>query len=434
MRFLASDIAALVDGTLVGPDVEVDGAAIDSRLLAGGELFVAIVGERDGHDFIPAATAGGAPAYLSAGPLHDGTAIVVADPARALTRLGQAARDRLPERVVGITGSVGKTTTKDLAAAALGARWRSHASMRSFNNEIGVPLTLVNAPGDTEATVVEMGARGVGHIDELCAIARPTIGVVTVVAEVHTEAFGDLAAVARAKGELIEALPATGTAVLNADDPLVAAMAERTDAEVLTFGLVGGEVRAEAVVVDADLRPRFDLRTPWGTETVRLAVRGEHNVGNALAAASVALVEGAPIEQVAAGLGAAAPSPWRMALSVAPSGMRVLDDCYNAGPASVAGALRALAHLGAQRPVAVLGVMAELGSASAAAHRGAGALAAELGIEVVAVGVGDYGPEPVPDVGAAFEALARIGPDAVLVKGSRVAGLERLVQRLLADG
>jgi UDP-N-acetylmuramoyl-tripeptide--D-alanyl-D-alanine ligase len=432
VKLRASEIAQAVGGTLVGPDVVVDGAGIDSRELRGGELFVPIVGGRDGHDFIDDALDRGAGAYLTAKEPQGGTAIVVDDPARALSTLASVARARLSDRVVGITGSVGKTTTKDVAATVLEQRFRTHASVRSFNNELGVPITLLGAPDDTEVTVIEMGARGKGHIAELRELVRPTIGVVTAVDLVHTELFGDVASVAEAKGELVEALPVGGIAILNADDPLVAAMAERTTAEVVTFGVDGGDVRAEGVRVGDELRARFVLRSPWGHADVELGVRGQHNVANALAAASIGLVAGVPVDAVAHGLAQPVGSQWRMELVVTPSGATVLNDAYNAGPASTEAALRALAHLDAERRIAVLGPMAELGSHAVPAHRRVAALAEELGIRVIAVDAPDYGSEVVDDVDAALAQLGPIGPgDAVLVKGSRVAGLERFAARLL---
>jgi UDP-N-acetylmuramoyl-tripeptide--D-alanyl-D-alanine ligase len=432
VKFRASVVADIVGGTLVGPDAEIDGAGIDSRELRGGELFVPIVAERDGHDFIDAALAAGAAAYLTAREPQGGTAVEVVDTADALSRLGSAARDRLGHHVVGITGSVGKTTTKDLAAAALARGRRTHASERSFNNELGVPLTLLNAPDDTEVTVVEMGARGRGHIAELCAIARPTVGVVTTVELVHTELFGDLVSVADAKGELLEALPTTGTAILNADNPHVVAMAKRTVADVLRFGMQG-DVRAENVHVGRDLRPSFRLRTPWGDAEVELMVRGAHNVHNALAAVAVASVVGVDLSDAVAGLGNATMSPWRMEMAEAPSGAVILNDAYNAGPASMEAALRALAHLDAVRRIAVLGPMAELGEHAADAHGRIAALAAELGIEVITVGAPEYGGVAVADADAALAAVGALGPDdAVLVKGSRVAGLERLAEQLVS--
>ncbi|MBW3627021.1 MAG: UDP-N-acetylmuramoyl-tripeptide--D-alanyl-D-alanine ligase [Actinobacteria bacterium] len=436
MRFRASEVAAAVGGRLTGPDVDVDGAAIDSRLVTGGELFVPVVADRDGHDFVAAALDAGAAAYLTARRPEGGTAVVVDDTGVALAALGRAARARLPERVVAVTGSVGKTSVKDLAGAILRRRGPIAVSARSFNNELGVPLTLAGAPDGAWAAVVEMGARARGDLRLLCSIARPTVGVVTVVAPVHTETFGTVDDVARAKAELVEALPAHGTAVLNADDPRVRAMAEVTVASVVTFGTTGdADVAAGAVELDAELRASFRLRCPAGEADVRLGVPGRHQIGNALAATAAALAAGATLDDVVRGLEEARLSDWRMALGRSPDGALVLNDAYNANPTSTGAALRALAELDAKRRVAVLGTMAELGETSAGDHREVAALAADLGIRVVAVAEPAYGAELVDDVDAAVEALGPLGHgDAVLVKGSRVAGLERLAARLLGAG
>ncbi len=345
MRLPATYVAAATAGEVQGPDGMVDGACIDSRLIRPGQLFVALRGARNGHDFVDVALAGGAGACLVEKPSPSGTSVVVADTFVALTALATAARDRLPDRVVGITGSVGKTSTKDLLAAALARRWRVSASPKSFNNELGVPLTVLGAPDDAEVVVVEMGARGQGHVASLCAVARPLVGVVTTVGVSHAEYFGTVEDIARAKGELVEALPQEGTAVLNADVPLVAGMAGRAVARVVTFGLVTGDVRAERVTLDDDLRPRFLLRSPWGDASVELAVSGHHQVTNALAAAAAALSCDTPLEDVAAGLGDAHLSPWRMQLERSPSGALVLNDTYNANPLSTEAALRGLAAL-----------------------------------------------------------------------------------------
>jgi UDP-N-acetylmuramoyl-tripeptide--D-alanyl-D-alanine ligase len=438
VRLSSDEVAAATGGRRVGPDVFVNGAAIDSRSIQPGQLFVPVVAERDGHEFVDAAVDAGATLYLWARApmlgIRRATAVVVPDTSVALLDLGRAARARLGDIVVGITGSVGKTTVKDLTAAALGVARRVAASDRSFNNELGVPLTLLNAPDDVEAVVVEMGARGRGHVALLCDVARPTIGVVTAVAMAHIEMFGSVEEVAMSKGELVEALPADGTAVLNADDRLVAAMADRTSARVLRFGLGGAaDVRGTGVEVDDELRPRFVLESPWGRTEVRLGLHGEHQVANALAAAAAALAAGVPLDAVAPALAAEPCSPWRMALATAPSGARILNDAYNANPASTAAALRSLARLPARRRLAVLGVMAELGPTAEEEHRRVADLAEGLGIEVVAVGTSWYGVEPVAagDDGAALAAIGPLGADdAVLVKGSRVAGLERLAERL----
>lgn len=435
MRFSASEIAAACDGTLDGPDVEVQGASIDSRSLQPGQLFVPVVGERDGHDYVGAALAAGAPAYLSSRPSQGGTAVLVEDTGAALSALGRAARGRLPGAVVGITGSVGKTSVKDLAAAALGRTRRVAASERSFNNELGVPLTLVGAPDDVEVVIAEMGARGLGHIADLVAVAAPTVGVVTAVAAVHTELFGSIEEVALGKGELVEGLPPTGVAVLNAEDPRVWAMRERTSATVLGFGLHQGDVHAGSIRLDEELRPHFTVHTPSGDAEVTLPVRGQHNVANACAAVAVALALDVGLEDAVAGLADATLSPWRMELLHTPSGARVLNDAYNANPASVAAALHALAALDAQRRVAVLGVMAELGDHHELEHANVRVLAEQLDVHVIAVAEPAYGAQHADDLEHALELLGELGAgDAVLVKGSRVAGLELLARRLVEGG
>ncbi len=434
MELTIDEVAAAVRGEVVGPPTTISGACIDSRLAGEGQLFVPLVAERDGHDFIPAALEAGSPAYLtSRAPLEGTTAVLVDDTMRALTRLGSVARDRLPEAVTGITGSVGKTSVKDLLAAALATTYPTAASEKSFNNEIGVPLTLVNAPDGTERVVLEMGARGIGHIRTLCDVARPTVAIVTMVAEVHTSEYEHgLDDVARAKGELVEAIPVDGHVILNGSDARVRAMASRTDARVLTYG-VSGDVVAQRVDVDEHLRPRFRLSSPWGTVDVQLAVHGVHQVGNALAAAAAALVQDVPLEAVAEGLGSAALSPWRMELGHAASGATVLNDAYNSNPTALAAALHSLAALDAGRRVAVLGVMAELGDGSDERHAEMGELAEDLGIDVVSVDCPAYGVGTnVPTVEAAVDALGPLGPDdAVLVKASRSAGLERVAALLL---
>jgi UDP-N-acetylmuramoyl-tripeptide--D-alanyl-D-alanine ligase len=443
MLLRAMEVAEATGGRLVGPDVACEGAGIDSRTLAPGSLFVPVVGERDGHDFVGAALAAGAVAYLTARSVGDPpagvAAIEVADTVRALTDLGRLARERAARAtVIGVTGSVGKTTTKDLLAAALTTRRATAASYRSFNNELGVPLTLLNAPDDTDAIVVEMGARGAGHIADLCEIARPTIGVITTVEGVHTELFGGLEEVASAKGELVAALPAEGRAVLNGDNPLVAAMAPRSAAPVWRASVSApADLWASGIEIGRDLRTRFTMHTPLGTIEVTPAARGAHNVMNVLLAAGAALAAGVDLDAIASGLSAAASSPWRMELAVATSGAWILNDAYNAGPSSMAAALVALAHLPADRRIAVLGVMAELGPESPRAHEAIAAQAAELDVEVIAVAAPAYGTrgvEHVADVDSALSALRARGPldeqVAILVKGSRIAGLERVAAAL----
>ncbi|MYJ60806.1 MAG: UDP-N-acetylmuramoyl-tripeptide--D-alanyl-D-alanine ligase [Acidimicrobiia bacterium] len=431
MRLMASEVAQVASGRLVGPDVEVSGISIDSRTVAQGELFVPVVAERDGHDFIDDALAAGAAAYLTAMPSRGATAVEVDDPAAALAELGSYARSKFHGPVVGITGSVGKTSVKDMVAAAIGADRPTHASPMSFNNELGVPLTLANCPEGAEAVVVEMGARGMGHIAWLCSLARPTVGVVTSVGAAHTELFGTVEAVAEAKGELVESLDRSGVAVLNADQPLVAAMAGRTEATVLTFGRAAGDIRASRVSLDDGLCPRFRLETPGGRTEVALRACGEHMVDNALAAAAAALAVGVEVAQIAAGLGSALLSPWRMEVTELASGAVLINDAYNANPMSMAAGLHSLAAVDRPRRVAVLGVMAELGDRAAAEHAAIGDLARELSIEVISVATADYGLTPVADAAAAVAALGAVDSDtAILVKASRAAGLEAVAAAL----
>lgn len=432
MRFMAADVATATGGRLVGQNAHLSGAGFDSRTIVPGQLFVPIVAERDGHDFIDDALARGAGAYLtSVDPTSRRTAIVVDDTLRALMALASWARERIAAqvdgRVVGITGSVGKTSTKDLTAAALGASLTVTASEKSYNNDQGLPVTILNASDGTQAMVLEMGMRGFGEIARLCSIGRPTIGVVTAVAEAHTERVGDIEGVARAKGELIESLPADGIAVLNVDDPRVARMASLTTGRVVTYGVdERADVRMVSCSLDEFARPTFDVTSPWGAVSVSLAVSGAHMAHNALAALAVAGLCGVDLEAASAAMRDAALSPMRMQQRTTPSGATVLDDCYNANPASMAAALHALVAVSATRHIAVLGEMAELAN-PIADHARITELAESLGVEIVAVGTSLYGPEPVT-IEEAAAVLSALGPrEAALVKGSRVAGLERAI-------
>jgi UDP-N-acetylmuramoyl-tripeptide--D-alanyl-D-alanine ligase len=431
VRFSTSELAARLGGELVGPDVIVTGASIDTRTVQPGQLYVPIVAERDGHDFIGAALERGVLAYLTARKPAGATAIVVEDTADALLRLGDVARERVNGGVIGITGSVGKTTTKDLLRSCLDATLRVAASEQSFNNELGLPLTLFNAPDDVEWVVLEMGARAVGHIARLTDVGRPDVGIVTSVAMAHVEYFGDLDGVARAKSELVAALPSSGLAVLNMDDRRVAAMASISPCPVLGYAVEGAaEVRAERVTLDADLRPEFVLATPWGSGSVRLGLHGVQQVSNALAAAAAALWCGVTLDAVVAALGAAIGSPLRMEVRRGANGPVLVVDCYNANPASTEAALRSLAALPAGRRVALLGLMAELGAETSAAHRRSALLADKLGIEVVGYATDLYGPAQVATTDEAVALLRGLGAgDAALVKGSRVARLEDVIAR-----
>jgi UDP-N-acetylmuramoyl-tripeptide--D-alanyl-D-alanine ligase len=452
MRWSPETVAKSTGGTFypgsssISPDDPVlTGVSIDSRSIRIGNLFVAIKAGRDGHDFIGEAVRRGAAGLLVNGsrmPAAEGSipCIAVDDTAAALLDIGEAARGRLNVPIVGITGSVGKTSTKDMTAAALSSSFATVSSEKSFNNELGVPLTLANAPESTEIAVIEMGSRGRGHIARLCRVARPTIGVVTAVAAAHTEAFGGLDQVAAAKGELVEAIPDGGTVILNADDHRVVAMAQRTRAEVLAYSTLSppsgrADIVAGAVELDDQLRPAFSVHTPWGSGRVRLEAKGTHQVGNALAALAVALRCGVELDTATSALGSARLSPWRMELTRTAAGAFVLNDAYNANPTSMAAALQALSDINASRRLAVLGLMAELGDLSEGEHRAIRQMAEKLGIELIPFATNAYGIPPVRDIKGALERLGPLGSgDAVLVKASRVAGLERLAVRLLDQG
>ncbi|MGJ7441365.1 UDP-N-acetylmuramoyl-tripeptide--D-alanyl-D-alanine ligase [Aquipuribacter sp. MA13-6] len=469
----ARQLAELVGGTLVAPEQgelpPLSGVAVvDSRAVAPGDLFVGLPGEHvDGADYVAAAFAAGAAAALVQRAPADtppGPVVVVEDGVAALTTLAAHSHARLRDAglvTVGITGSAGKTTCKDLLAAVL--RHAGHgealvATHGSYNNELGLPLTVLRAGSGTRFLVLEMGARGPGHIRHLTEVARPDVSVVLGVGTAHLGEFGSREAIASAKGELVEALDAArpgSLAVLNGDDHLVRAMASRTSAPVVLVGEGdGSDVQAVDVELDADARLRFGLlgRSTGASgraEPVRLALTGEQHLGNALAAAAVALHLGVPAAVVAEGLTAARPvARYRMEVVDRPDGVRVVNDAYNASPEAVAAALRALAHMGrAARPPrrtwAVLGEMLELGDGATEAHDRIGRLAVRLNIDrLVAVGPGallvhagavqegSWGEESVhvADADAALALLqAELAPgDVVLVKASNSIGLWRL--------
>ena len=430
-----AEVAGAVGGELhdvPDPGARVTGdVELDSRRIRPGGLFVALAGERvDGHEHAAGAVGAGAVGVLAARPVGV-PAVVVPDVPAALADLARAVLGRLPDvTVVGVTGSSGKTSTKDLLAQLLA--------------ELGHPYTVLRSTVDTRYLVLEKSARGIGHVAWLTRIARPRIGVVLNVGTAHLGEFGSRENIALAKGELVEALPADGVAVLNADDPLVLAMAGRTAARVVTVGLAPtADVRAVGVTLDERGTPSYELVTAAGSVPVTLAVHGEHQVGNSLAAAAVALELGMPLPAVAGALGRArALSRWRMEVTERPDGVLVVNDAYNANPESMAAALRALTTMArGRRSWAVLGEMGELGPAAADEHRRIGELTAELGVDrVVVVGPGAQpmhaaareGAVHVDDADAAIALLrAQLRPeDVVLVKASRAAGLERVALAL----
>jgi UDP-N-acetylmuramoyl-tripeptide--D-alanyl-D-alanine ligase len=451
----AAEIARDAHGAVVAgsPDATVTSWAFDSRALDAGACFVALRGDRDGHDFVGDAFARGARVALisSSTPAivpPAGAAIVQVHDAllglQAVARADRLARSDL--RVVGVTGSTGKTSTKDLLAAAL-APLGCYASPASHNNEFGLPITLLNAPADVNVVVAEMGERFAGDVKTLCEIAQPEMGVVTNVGLAHAEHLGGASGAAEVIGELIDALPNQGLAVLNADDewaPALAARATRAGVEVVTVGRSArADYRIERVELDAQLHPAFTLRE----HRVVVPLHGEHQALNAALALAVAH-RGFDIalDEAADSMRAARPAPWRLELHRTDDGVMVLNDAYNANPASMDAALRALAQAETSgRRIAVLGDMRELGTYADDAHAAVGRRASELGIDIV-IGVGAGGRVIVDaargpqvhlatDAADALRAVTElVAPaDAVLVKASRAVGLEIVADRLLVE-
>ena len=439
MKLLASDLANAIGGRLVGPDTEIDGATFDSRQVLHHQLFVPIVAERDGHDFISDALKAGAGAYLTSRPELieglGGTAIVVDDTAQALIDAARWGRTQFPAStvVVGVTGSVGKTSTKDLIVAALSSAKRVVANVRSFNNEQGLPVTILNAPLATEVLVLEMGMRGLGQIDDLCRIARPQIGVVTRVGEAHTELVGGIEGVAQAKGELIEALPPQGVAILNADDERVIAMRSRSVASVLSYGESStADVRITDLHLDAHGCALFDITTPSGSATINLSIPGRHMALNAAAAIAVGEALGFNLELMVESLRSATISDRRMQMKTTRNGALLLDDCYNANPTSMVAAIETLGQIPAACKVAVLGIMAEIENPEMA-YTNIARLARANNIEIIAIGPSGYG-SPAVAIEQAVERIRQYDDStAVLIKGSRVAGLERVVDIVVEE-
>ncbi|MEP9365554.1 UDP-N-acetylmuramoyl-tripeptide--D-alanyl-D-alanine ligase [Nocardioides sp. CN2-186] len=440
-----AEIAGVVGGTVDGdPDLVVDGPAyVDSRTQVPGGLFVAVVGERvDGHDYVD-----GAHAVLGSRPTGV-PSVLVDDPVVALGRLARHVVDRLDATVLAMTGSQGKTGTKDYLAQVLATAGPTIATAGNNNNEIGVPLTVLRADETTRFLVVEMGARGIGHIAYLCEIAPPRVAAVLNVGTAHVGEFGSREAIAVAKGEIVEALPADGTAVLNASDELVIAMAARTAANVLTFGGADAAVRVSEVDTDDLGRPSFDLAVDGHRTRVRLPHSGVHQVMNAAAAAAMALAAEVPFSTIGPALEAATTaSPMRMELHERADGLLVINDAYNANPASMTAALETLWQIGrarGRRTVAVLGEMRELGDDAGRGHREVGLAAARLGVDVVVVvgeeaaGIADgYGRESILTAGR-DEARAWVrenvrSGDVVLVKASNGVALWTIADELLAD-
>ena len=477
----AAQVAEATGGRLVGvqdPEaVVITAVTTDSREVTPGTLFVAKPGETtDGHAFAPQAAAAGAVLHLmeheiadEAGEAYPG--VLVPDVVEAMGALAGNVIDRLraahPVTVVAVTGSVGKTTTKDLLAGIFGSQGPTVAPRNSYNGEVGVPLTVFTAQEDTRYFVIEMGANHLGNIEYLCNMVRPDVGAVLCVGTAHAGEFGGVENIARTKGEMVEGLAASGTAVLNDDDARVRQMRTRTRAHIMSFGLgpaphtpehEDARVWAENVTVGAEGCPRFTLHLPDGSaHDIESQLIGAHHVANILAAASVAFAAGVPAPAIVAGLhGRGAQSRWRMERTERPDGVTVINDAYNANPQSMRAALQTLAHMGRgdggsapRRTVAVLGGMYELGEESVAAHDALGQLLVRMNIsQVVAVGdvarpiftaatlEGSWGDE-AQWVATAEDAedylMHALQPgDIVLFKSSNAAGLNHLGDRVAA--
>jgi UDP-N-acetylmuramoyl-tripeptide--D-alanyl-D-alanine ligase len=438
-----SAIAVWTHGRLLGADAEVTGVAIDTRKLQPGDLFVAIKGERvDGHDYLAEAAARGAVAAMVTRKLDtDLPQLLVNDAELALGDLASAVRAQRNVRVVGITGSNGKTTVKTLAASILSRHGRAHVSAGNFNNELGLPLTLLAMPRDTEYAVLEMGAGKPGDIAYLAAIARPDIGLVTLIAPAHLARMGSIEGVAETKGALYQALPADGIAIINADDAFASFFGGLAGArKVLRYGLDHpADIGADIIEQRVD-GSRFVLSTPHGDAEVKLPLPGRHNIANALAAVAIALALEVPLDTIVAGLEQAAGAAGRLRREVMAGGWTLIDDSYNANPSSMEAAIDTLLLADGERWL-VLGDMAELGAEARVLHAGIGARARERGVERL-FAVGPLGVATVEAFGArgehfadkaaliaALQAQLHAGVTC-LVKGSRSAGMEQVVAAL----
>jgi UDP-N-acetylmuramoyl-tripeptide--D-alanyl-D-alanine ligase len=438
-----AEIALWTRGSLAGTDASVSGVGIDSRTIAPGQLFVALHGEHaDGHAYVAAAAERGAAGALVSRKVDAPVATIeVPDTLLALGDLASAVRAQRTAQVVGITGSNGKTTVKTLAAAILARHGRTHVNHGNFNNELGLPLTLLAMPEDTQYAVLEMGAGKPGDIDYLAAIARPQIGLVNNIAPAHLERMGTIDAIAETKGAVYSALPPDGVAVINADSDFAAYFAGLAGhRRVLRFGLEqAADVGARDLMLAAE-GSRFVLATPAGDTDVALPLPGRHNVANALAAAAIAVALEVPLATIRAGLESAPAVAGRLRVERMPGGWTLIDDSYNANPGSLRAAVETLALAGGERWL-VLGDMAELGPAATELHAEIGRFARERGIErlwavgrlsaaaATAFGEGAEHFDSQPDLAVALGAALHAGVTC-LVKGSRSSAMERVIAAL----
>jgi UDP-N-acetylmuramoyl-tripeptide--D-alanyl-D-alanine ligase len=455
MNLTTEELARAVGGRAIRKGRTVTGVSTDTRTLQPGDAFFALLpreGEgADGHEYVGSAAERGASTAVVCRPVPEcpGLGLVeVDDTLLALGRLGAMWRRRMPARVVAVTGSVGKTSTKGMIGAVLSRVARTVASERSYNNEIGVPLTLLELDRSHEFCVLEFAMRGSGEIRYLAEIAQPEVAVTTNIGMSHIGRLGTLAAIAAAKGEVLPLLPITGTAVLNRADAFFHELRGRTRARVLSFGLQDeADVRADEVEARGLQGTTFTCRIGDAAADVRLRIPGAHFVENALAAAAAAHALGIALPAIAQGLSAYGGAEMRGLVIEAPGGLSVIADCYNASPASVEVALRLLASTEGRR-VFVFGDMAELGDAGPEAHRHVGQQVADSGVALLVTvgGLAELTGEvaaargvEVTQVASAAEALKVLAGrlyagDVVLVKGSRVMHLEDVVEGLTADG
>lgn len=427
--------------------------SIDTRTLRGGELFVALRGpHHDAHDYLAQAARKGASGFLVQswkalrGAVFRGLPVIqVKDTTKALGEVAGLVRSKSQARVIGITGSTGKTLTKDFLASVLRRSYKTVASERSFNNEVGVPLTLLSIKPSTEMVALEMGSRGLGHIEQLCSFAKPDAGIVTNVGLTHYQYFKSEESIARAKAELLKSIPREGICVLNADEPCYKWLARRCGGRKISFGTSRtSEVRGGDLKVDSCGKPSFTLSYDGSSIGIELPLPGRHNLYNALAAAACSLALGLGLEQVKPGLEKARLTEWRMEMFKTTEGVTILNDCYNSNPAAVRAALESLADIDASgKLIVVLGDMAELGAISDDAHHRVGELVVESGADVL-ITVGKRARDiasaarhrglprgsvfPTRDVAQAAEVLRAVlePEDMVLIKGSRSLGMERL--------
>lgn len=445
-----SELVEPMAARLSGADCEFAGASTDSRSLSRGDMFVALKGERfDGHQYLDKAVSNGAVAALVSAPGKVSLPqLVVADTERALGQLGAFNRGLYEGPLVAITGSSGKTTVKNMAYAILSRRGATLATEGNFNNEIGVPLTLLRLSPACEFAVVEMGAARRGDIAWLCQLGRPTVALLLNAMPAHLEGFGSVEEVAAAKGEIFDDLDAGAIAVINADQPWADQWRERAaPASIVDFSIDGAAAitASEIHVCDVDA-VTFTAHTPVGDLPVELNLPGRHNVANALAAIAIGLACDLRLEEIGEGLASLQPVSGRLASAVSPTGARVIDDCYNANPGSVRAAIDLLSQCEGRRTL-VLGEMRELGVDSESLHREMGAHAREAGLEsfwgvgeALQVAVDAFGESGrwYPDRDAAIAAAQGYFAegDLVLVKGSRGAAMEHLLRALMqvSDG